>query len=103
LEYSWPGNIRELEHIIERAVVLSDNDILIIPDLELPCNHFTEGNFSQEKLLPLNEIERRHILNVLNQVRWRISGERGAAKILGLKPTTLDFRIKKLGITKLTN
>ena len=103
LEYSWPGNIRELEHIIERAVVLSDNDTLIIPDLELPCNHFTEGNFSQEKLLPLNEIERRHILNVLNQVRWRISGERGAAKILGLKPTTLDFRIKKLGITKLTN
>ena len=102
LEYSWPGNIRELEHIIERAVVLSENGTLIIPDLELPRHHFTEGNFSQEKLLPLDEIERRHILNVLNHVRWRISGERGAAKILALKPTTLAFRMKKLGITKLT-
>ena len=100
LEYSWPGNIRELEHIIERAVVLSENGTLIIPDLELPHHHFTEENFSQEELLSLAEIERRHILNVLNHVRWRISGERGAAKILGLKPTTLDFRMKKLGITK---
>jgi transcriptional regulator with GAF, ATPase, and Fis domain len=100
LEYSWPGNIRELEHIIERAVILSDNDSLIIPDLELSHHHFTEENFSQEKLLPLDEIERTHIVNVLNHVRWRISGERGAAKILALKPTTLDFRMKKLGITK---
>jgi formate hydrogenlyase transcriptional activator len=95
-----PGNIRELEHIIERAVVLSENGTLIIPDLELPHHHFTEENFSQEELLSLAEIERRHILNVLNHVRWRISGERGAAKILGLKPTTLEFRMKKLGITK---
>jgi len=100
LDYSWPGNVRELEHIIERAVILSENDTLIIPDFEQYPSSFPKKDQNQPELLPLDEIERRHIIRVLNHVKWRIRGEQGAAKILGLKPTTLEFRMKKLGIKK---
>ncbi len=94
--YQWPGNIRELEHAIERAVILSEG-----PELEpidwLSASDHTAG---LSKPLTLEEMERQHICDVLEQANWRVSGEKGAAAILGLKPTTLEARMKKLGITR---
>lgn len=99
-KYSWPGNVRELEHVIERAVILSENEFLTIPDFGEHQFFDPEESKPQDELLPLSEIERKHIINVLNQVRWKVRGENGAARILGLKPSTLEFRMKKLGIKR---
>ena len=92
--YPWPGNIRELEHVIERAVILSHS-----PHLEL-TDWMPTGSVSADAhpLATLEEVERSHILSVLTQTAWRVSGEKGAAKILGLNPTTLEARMKKLSI-----
>lgn len=98
LEYSWPGNVRELDNVIEKAVILSEDDSLTIPLFE-PSSPIIEDERDDFGLLPLCEIERKHIINILNHTKWKIRGESGAAKILGLKPTTLEFRIKKLGIS----
>ena len=92
--YMWPGNIRELEHVIERAVILTHG-----PELDL-------GDWMPRSAEPgdiagpatLEEVEKAHILAVLTHTTWRVSGEKGAAKILGLNPTTLEARMKKLGI-----
>lgn len=94
--YPWPGNIRELEHVIERAVILSEG-----PELE-PIDWLSPSaaKAGQGKPLTLDEVERQHILDVLEQTSWRVSGEKGAAAILGLKPTTLEARMKKLGIER---
>ncbi len=96
--YPWPGNIRELEHVIERAVILSEG-----PELE-PIDWLSPSaaKAGQGKPLTLDEVERQHILDVLEQTSWRVSGEKGAAAILGLKPTTLEARMKKLGIERHT-
>ncbi len=95
--YQWPGNIRELEHIIERAVILSEGPELEPIDWLSPASSQTSGN---EKALTLEEMERQHITDILQQTNWRVSGEKGAAAILGLKPTTLEARMKKLGISR---
>jgi formate hydrogenlyase transcriptional activator len=100
LEYSWPGNIRELENVIERAIRLSEGGILSIPDLGAHYPSASEEPLNPVELFPLSEVERRHITNVLSHTKWRIRGERGAASILRLKPSTLEFRMKKLGITR---
>ena len=94
--YAWPGNIRELEHVIERAVILSEG-----PELE-PIEWLSQssGKAGPAKTLTLEEMERRHIVDVLEQTNWRVSGDKGAAKILDLNPTTLEARMKKLGITR---
>jgi formate hydrogenlyase transcriptional activator len=93
--YPWPGNVRELENVIERAVIVSRG-----PKLELgewfPAPQVGRG----ARVRTLEELEREHIVAVLEMTAWRVSGERGAAKILGLKPTTLDARMKKLGIRR---
>ena len=96
--YPWPGNIRELEHVIERAVILSEG-----PELE-PIDWLSPSTAKagQGKPLTLDEVERQHILDVLEQTNWRVSGPKGAAAILGLKPTTLEARMKKLGIERHT-
>ena len=94
--YQWPGNIRELEHVIERAVVLSEGSELEPIDWLSPSH----GKAATAKTLTLEEIERQHIVDVLEQTNWRVSGEKGAAKILGLNPTTLEARMKKLDITR---
>jgi PAS domain S-box-containing protein len=92
--YSWPGNVRELEHVIERAVILTEGpelaaiDVLATPAL----------GYSGERLPTLEELEREHIARVLEHTGGRVSGEKGAAAILGLKATTLEARMKKLGI-----
>ena len=94
--YQWPGNIRELEHVIERAVILSEGQ-----ELE-PIDWFTPSanKVDNGTVLTLEEMERQHILDVLEQTIWRVSGKKGAAAILGLKPTTLEARMKKLGIER---
>jgi len=100
LEYHWPGNIRELQHIIEKAVILSEDEMLMIPDLSEHNSDVCHDSQSPTELLTLAEVDRRHILKILEHVKWRLRGEKGAAKILGLKPSTLEFRMKKLGIQK---
>jgi transcriptional regulator with GAF, ATPase, and Fis domain len=94
--YAWPGNIRELEHVIERAVILSQGAELELGDW-LPKSAAPAGNGSASTL---EEVERAHIAAVLGQTNWRVSGDKGAAKILGLNPTTLEARMKKLGIER---
>ncbi len=94
--YQWPGNIRELEHMIERAVILSEgSELEPIEWLSTPGGQAGSG-----KTLTLEEMERQHIVDVLDHTNWRVSGERGAAKILGINPTTLEARMKKLGIAR---
>ncbi|BBO77816.1 hypothetical protein DSCW_52330 [Desulfosarcina widdelii] len=97
MQYSWPGNIRELEHVIERSLILSDKEEISIPDLE-KISDDTGKNQKLKELLPLDEISRRHIILVLDHTKWRIRGPKGAANILGLKPSTLEYRMKKLRI-----
>jgi PAS domain S-box-containing protein len=94
--YPWPGNIRELEHVIERAVILSQG-------LELELGDWIPKSVGPSEGSPpatLEEVERAHIVSMLEQTNWRVSGEKGAAKILGLNPTTLEARMKKLGIRR---
>lgn len=97
--YRWPGNVRELEHFIERAIILSDGEQITLPSLEQPFE-VKSDNEKQGTHRPLTEIERSYIEGVLHATHWRVSGPNGAATILGLKPTTLLSRMKKLGIKK---
>jgi len=95
VDWKWPGNIRELEHMIERAVILSPGPILNVPVAELRP---TNGNGTN--LQRLDEAEREHILRVLREAGGVIGGPSGAANRLGLKRTTLHFKMKKLGISR---
>jgi transcriptional regulator of acetoin/glycerol metabolism len=88
--------VRELENIIERALVISRGNKLEIGDW-LPRD---ELNVRQPKIPTLTELESDHILKVLDLTSWRVSGLGGAAEKLGLKPTTLEARMKKLGIRR---
>jgi formate hydrogenlyase transcriptional activator len=112
LNYSWPGNIRELQNVIERAVIVSTEPVLRLgPDL-IPVTmtmaaelHNTAGPEVQAidpasvaALPTLTEVERHHVLAALHKTGGRIEGPNGAAKILGLHPNTLRHRIQKLGI-----
>jgi transcriptional regulator with GAF, ATPase, and Fis domain len=100
IAYSWPGNVRELEHVIERAAVLSDGPRLRIPPLASALEPRTrdEQNVERPEWVSLAEAERRYVRRVLRHVRGRVTGAGGAAEILGLKPSTLNFRIRKLGL-----
>jgi formate hydrogenlyase transcriptional activator len=95
-DHPWPGNVRELEHVIERAVITNPGPVLRLAErLE------TEAVEAGEKSLKrLKAMEREHILKALQKTRWKIDGEGGAASLLGLHPSTLRFRIKKLGIER---
>jgi formate hydrogenlyase transcriptional activator len=93
--YRWPGNIRELENVLERAVILTTGRAL---DADLLA---TPTTAPEDAPLPsLDAIESHHFLAVLRQTNWVIDGPRGAAQILGLHPNTLRSRLKKLGITR---
>lgn len=96
--YPWPGNIRALENVIERAIILSRE-----PHLEL-SEAFPDKPVGAQKSQPgtLHEIESHPIAAVLKVTNGRASGANGAAKILGMKPTTLESRTKKLGVEKFT-
>jgi PAS domain S-box-containing protein len=94
--HSWPGNIRELANVVERAVINARGPVLTVADSfeRQPA----EGSRANGK--SLEEVERQHILSTLGETDWRIEGPRGAAKILGLNPSTLRTRMTKLGIHK---
>lgn len=104
MSYDWPGNVRELENVIERGLILSRSNVLELGDW-LPVTkisdppvhaHVPKGSSP----LTLEEMERTHILEVLNATHWKIRGDDGAAVALGLNPTTLEARIKKMGIRR---
>jgi formate hydrogenlyase transcriptional activator len=97
-EYRWPGNIRELENVIERAVILTPSSSLHVPLRDLR-SRLLPGN-GNEKSQILADVERDHIRSVLQETRWVLSGPRGAATRLGLNRSTLHFRMKKLGIVR---
>ena len=124
--YTWPGNIRELQNVIERAILLSPGDTLMLapdfgptpeasssrreealveirnPKSEIRNNEslVTSASTGGDGGSSLEDVERRHIAAVLAQTNWMIEGERGAAKILSLNPSTLRSRMQKLGIKR---
>jgi len=107
VSYAWPGNIRELENLLERAVILSPGKELRVPLSELrnapAMPEAEESPLAASTAAPvatLEEAERQHILRALRQTEWRIAGPRGAANLLGMKRTTLQARIRKLGIRR---
>jgi formate hydrogenlyase transcriptional activator len=93
-DYNWPGNVRELQNVIERAVILSPRGRFVLGDVATA----PAAESPKKQARSLEEVERQHIVAVLEETGWRVSGERGAAGILGLKRTTLEARMKKLGI-----
>jgi formate hydrogenlyase transcriptional activator len=97
-QYHWPGNIRELQNIIERAVILSPGSVLRVSFSELQ-NH-TSAAAPSAGSETLHEVERQHILEILRQTKWVIGGKSGAAARLGMKRTSLVYRMGKLGITR---
>jgi formate hydrogenlyase transcriptional activator len=112
-EYSWPGNVRELENVIGRAAVTSKGNVFQLPEGWKADVNAINGNTSPsleqqarpavasaEREPTLGEMEKSHILEVLQQTNWRIEGPKGAALILGLHPNTLRSRIRKLGIQR---
>lgn len=94
--YAWPGNIRELENLVERSVILTQGTDLQMPVSELQM----ESRPAVASTTTLEEIEREQILRVLSDTRWVIGGPVGAAARLGIKRTTLQSKMKKLGITR---
>jgi formate hydrogenlyase transcriptional activator len=96
--YCWPGNIRELENVIERAVILSSGPTLKVALQELCNRALPDGN--EGAFQTLEDVERAKILATLKQTRWVLSGPKGAAIRLGLNRSTLQFRMKKLGIAR---
>ncbi len=98
MNYHWPGNIRELRHVIERAVLLSSNGRLVIPPLDGSCAPST--CVEESRILPLKQMETQHILAALSRCRGKVSGPSGAAELLEIKPTTLHSKMKRLGIKR---
>lgn len=119
VDYPWPGNIRELQNVIERGVVLAQGPVLALDPGVLQTQHVadplaaasaaastTSGTpapaITSSSPATLEEMDRRHILTVLEQTRWVIEGAKGAARLLNLHPNTLRSRMKKLGIRRPT-
>ncbi len=105
--YDWPGNVRELKNVIERAVILSQGNVLRL-DLSLPRTSVVADQISptEEPMQiiltekDMKELQKKNLLNALGQTNWRVSGKDGAAELLGVRPTTLSDRIKSFGIRK---
>jgi formate hydrogenlyase transcriptional activator len=97
VSHSWPGNIRELQNFIERSVILSPGNVLRPPLANLKAAAETES----PEAITLEEAERNHIRKILTHTRWVVSGPNGAAARLGIKRSTLYFRMHKLGISRL--
>jgi formate hydrogenlyase transcriptional activator len=95
VHYPWPGNIRELENLIERAVIVSPGTVLRVPHSELKPPSEPAG-----EALTLHAAERVHIIKALEATNWVLAGPRGAAARLGMKRTTLQSKMRKLGVAK---
>lgn len=93
--YAWPGNVRELRNLIERAMILNNGPTLIVDLPDGSVRHFSKAR-------SLEDVERMHIVSVLEETGWRVrgSGKNCAAEVLKIKPTTLEARMKKLGIVR---
>jgi len=91
--YSWPGNVRELKNIVERAMILSTGTTLHLDQMGFEDAEATQST-------TLKRVEKNHILEILEDTGWKISGRNGAAEVLGLKESTLRARLKKLGIQR---
>jgi transcriptional regulator with GAF, ATPase, and Fis domain len=102
VSYDWPGNVRELRNLMERAVIMTPGNVLVLPEgLESGKPVAVQEMDSPVGNMPtLEEVEKQHLLRVLESTGWRISGPKGAAKILGLNPSTMRFRMKKLNLKK---
>jgi formate hydrogenlyase transcriptional activator len=96
INYDWPGNVREVENLIERGVILGNGSIFKIPEICLMTHEFSDSSLD----LTLSGNERRHIIWALQRTNWKIRGSGGAAELLSVNPSTLAFRMKKLGIEK---
>ena len=94
--YAWPGNIRELQNFVERSVILSSGNVLQAPFASLKAATTTQA----PEAVTLEEAERNHIRKILEATRWVVSGPNGAAARLGIKRSTLYFRMQKLGISR---
>jgi formate hydrogenlyase transcriptional activator len=92
--YYWPGNVRELRNVIERFLITNTNPVF---RAELPA---VDPDSILSHAQTFEDVERNHILRIMEMVGWRVRGEGGAAQILGLKPTTLESRMQKLGIER---
>ena len=98
VRYRWPGNVRELQNFIERAVILSPHTVLRAPVSEL--DPFTATTKSNLPISGLEELERDHILRVLEASNWVVGGRNGAAERLGMKRTSLVYKMRKLRIVR---
>ena len=100
IDHTWPGNVRELEHRVEQAMILSDSGSISFPE---PAQ-FPDGGIAAEtrgrRIMTLEELERDYVERILNITHWRVMGKGGAALLLGMKPTTLFYRMKKLGLKR---
>jgi DNA-binding NtrC family response regulator len=98
-EYSWPGNVRELENMMERSVLLSSGPI--VDTMNLPKDYFQQNDTRDvNRVKTMEENERDHIISVLKRCDWKVYGSGGAAEMLDMNVSTLNSRIKKLGIEK---
>jgi formate hydrogenlyase transcriptional activator len=97
-EYDWPGNVRELQNVVERAVVLTPGKVVESDAIMVSTHSRPRVLAKSSEALTLADSDRSAILAALDAARWRVSGRRGAADRLGLKPTTLHAKMKKLGI-----
>jgi transcriptional regulator with GAF, ATPase, and Fis domain len=107
LAYDWPGNVREMKNVIERAVILSKGDVLRL-DLSFPETSEKQADVplpmqGNDEILTEKQIQalqKKNLLAALTRTEWRVSGKGGAAELLGVKPTTLADRMRKAGIRK---
>jgi len=97
MHYNWPGNIRELEHIIERAIIMNKGEQLRLGSWFMDNSIDT---IVSDDLSTMETVERDYIIKVLETTNWKIRGKNGAAEILGMPPTTLESRMKKRNIKR---
>jgi formate hydrogenlyase transcriptional activator len=103
MDYDWPGNVRELEHVIERSILLSDDNYLskiYLPDKRQKCSVIATPSEDGLVVKTIEENERDHIVSVLKYCKGKVAGFAGAAKFLGVPPSTLSSKLKRLGIQK---
>jgi DNA-binding NtrC family response regulator len=95
--YAWPGNVRELENVIERAVILCPKSTIQSEHVQVDVGAASVSDRAVRRLI---DVERDHILAALEATNWKVSGKGGTADVLGFRPTTLESRMKKLGINR---